>query len=334
MSDGQPIAGKSVYSENIASLAEQNGADFKVLEPSRLSPDAAVLKGDYRMIALRGGLSLHSTDAEDLHDLTTQSVSEAGLMTSLFLRGSVDMQLGDRSYHLGPGVPQAGDLQAFVLASTGPDRFVRHAKRGNQVRKVNVTVTQEWLENGGVDLVRDFRGVLRFAADNMASAFWRPSPRLLSLVEQILNPPNSATFMTNLYLESRAVEVVAETLAAMAGEDMSQAGGLSTRDRERVRGVRDYLEANLGEALSLEEIARVAGMSISVMQRLFRSAYGTSVFDYVRRRSIERARDALLQDRVTVTEAAFIAGYNSPANFATAFKRQFGVSPKDVRLLV
>jgi len=331
MSVSHPLPQKAIYREDIASLAGQKGADFKVLEPTVLSPREAVLKGDYRMITLRDGLTLHSTDAEDLHDLTTQSMCEPGLMTSLFLRGAVDMSLGDQGFHLGPGTDPGSELQGFILSTTEPDKFVRHAKRGNYVRKVNVTVSQEWLESGGINAVRDFGGILNFAGTHLASAFWKPTPRLVALVQQILAPPEGAPFMTRLYLESRAVELIAETLSAMAGGAVMPEGSLSARDRDRVRSVRDYLEAHIGEPLTLEDIAKAAGMSISVMQRLFRAAHGTSVFEYIRRRSIERARDALVQDRVSVTEAAFIAGYNSPANFATAFKRQFGVSPKDVR---
>jgi AraC-like DNA-binding protein len=55
------------------------------------------------------------------------------------------------------------------------------------------------------------------------------------------------------------------------------------------------------------------------------------VFDYVRVRKLEQAREVLERDGVSVAQAAYIAGYASPANFATAFKRQFGTSPKNVR---
>ena len=59
--------------------------------------------------------------------------------------------------------------------------------------------------------------------------------------------------------------------------------------------------------------------------------HGTTIFEYARNRRLEKGRAALENDGVSVTEAAFLAGYSSAANFATAFKRAFGVPPKFVR---
>ena len=46
---------------------------------------------------------------------------------------------------------------------------------------------------------------------------------------------------------------------------------------------------------------------------------------------LERAFTALGRGEATVQEASAIAGYTSPANFATAFRRRFGIVPTAVR---
>ena len=51
----------------------------------------------------------------------------------------------------------------------------------------------------------------------------------------------------------------------------------------------------------------------------------------LRQRKLEAARDAMLREGATIAQAAFMAGYSSPANVATAFKRAFGVSPSQYR---
>jgi len=56
-----------------------------------------------------------------------------------------------------------------------------------------------------------------------------------------------------------------------------------------------------------------------------------TIFEYQRARRLLQARQALEREGISVNEAAWRAGYNSPANFATAFKRQFGISPRQVR---
>lgn len=61
-------------------------------------------------------------------------------------------------------------------------------------------------------------------------------------------------------------------------------------------------------------------------------AFGTTVFDYLRRNRLLRARDALERDRCSIIAAAELAGYTSPANFATAYRRQFGMTPRQSRM--
>jgi AraC-like DNA-binding protein len=43
------------------------------------------------------------------------------------------------------------------------------------------------------------------------------------------------------------------------------------------------------------------------------------------------AREALVHQNLSVTEAAYVAGYSNPANFATAFRKYFGAAPSAYR---
>lgn len=87
----------------------------------------------------------------------------------------------------------------------------------------------------------------------------------------------------------------------------------------------------LNGPLTMQTIASHAGLSVNTVQRLFRAVHKTTVFDYARDRKLQRARQALEAGGISVAQAAFIAGYASAANFATAFKRRFGMTPKSAR---
>ena len=311
------------HEELMASLRKESNA-FQVVTPA-LAPDAAVLHGRFRLLNLRCGLSLHSTDAVDVHDLTTQGVTGPGLTVGFFLRGDADVSLGGRRFHVTAGSAP----KVFVLSRAEPDLFVRRGMCGNWVRKVIVNVPPEWLEGDELGAER----LRRVGRGHGSSAGWTPSPRQLRLAERLVGAaPKGA--LESLYLESQALEVVAEALSHLVDRD-SATDRLSRRDRARIRTARDYLDAHSveehGACLQLEDIARHAGMSISTLQRLFRIAHGTSVLGYYRGARMDRARDLLERERVSVTEACYVAGYSNPANFATAFKRRFGLSPKDVR---
>ena len=64
------------------------------------------------------------------------------------------------------------------------------------------------------------------------------------------------------------------------------------------------------------------------MQRHFKEHFGLTIFEFIRQKRLESARWALESDGVPIAQAAYIAGYNNPSSFTTAFKKAYGVSPK------
>ncbi|RAI40466.1 helix-turn-helix transcriptional regulator [Rhodoplanes roseus] len=308
------------------------GADFRLVEPV-LGDDAVLLRGDFVQMELRSGLSLHATDTWDLHDLETRAVQQPGLTFSLFLEGSVTAHMGERIFPMGHRESARGaPVEAVVVARARRETFRRRSVCGTHVRKVTVTVSPQWLEESGLDAVEGHRHVLAFSRTHLASMRWTPSARLVSLVEQIIKPPAYAPVMRNLYCESRALEVVGEALHAIARSEADPAAPmLRPKDYVRVRAVCEFIDAHLDDAVTLDTVARHVGMSVTTMQRIFRAARGTTVVDHIRARKLDRAREALERDGVSVNEAAFLAGYANPANFATAFKRMFGVPPRHFR---
>lgn len=319
-----------VSQEDIARASRMCGSNFAILAPD-LPLDSAALRGRYQMTRLRSGLTLHATDASDMHDLTTQLVHAEGVTISLFLDGMADVTLGDRRFLLGPAAT-GGAIEGVMIARGEPDLFRRRGRQGMHVRKVNVSLPFDWLDGEGLEDIAGHGAVRALVRDHLSSARFRPSARLLALAEQVLRPPAHGALLTALHLESRVLEIAAEALGLL-GQDppKSEPSGLLPREQRRMWEVHDFLEARLDSDFTLEDVARAAGMSANRLQRLFRAAFGMTVFEYVRSRKLEGARQALQEEGLSVSEAAYRAGYTSSANFATAFRRAFGVSPKEMR---
>jgi AraC-like DNA-binding protein len=64
----------------------------------------------------------------------------------------------------------------------------------------------------------------------------------------------------------------------------------------------------------------------------FRETFGTTVFGYVRKLRMDKARSLLEIGDLNVTEAALEAGYCSLGHFAAAFKKRFGTLPGQYRV--
>jgi AraC family transcriptional regulator len=92
-----------------------------------------------------------------------------------------------------------------------------------------------------------------------------------------------------------------------------------------------YIESHLAGALTLDEIAGVAGVSRFHMVRAFAAATGFSVMRYVRARRLSEAARALAGGAPDILSLALEADYGSHEAFTRAFRDHFGVTPEAVR---
>ncbi len=213
-----------------------------------------------------------------------------------------------------------------------PVQFRRQARRGSHIRKLVVSLTPDWFDGRGEGATD---GTIRqFMNSHLAPRSWTPSSRLLSLANQMLNPPGYDTLLEGLYLESRALDIACEALASLGEGTAPVEQGLRPQEYRRLQRLVALLDSGEADNWTLDHIAREMGVNATTLQRQFRLFRGMTVFEYQRARRLHMAREALEREGASVTEAAWGAGYNSAANFATAFKRQFGVNPRQVRARV
>jgi AraC family transcriptional regulator len=92
-----------------------------------------------------------------------------------------------------------------------------------------------------------------------------------------------------------------------------------------------FIESHLADALTLDEIAGVAGVSRFHMVRAFAAATGFSVMRYVRARRLSEAARALANGAPDILNLALSADYGSHEAFTRAFRDHFGVTPEAVR---
>jgi AraC-like DNA-binding protein len=84
--------------------------------------------------------------------------------------------------------------------------------------------------------------------------------------------------------------------------------------------------------LCLTELARDVGLGVSRLEHLFRQHARSSIRDFVRDHRLAAAAKLLVSTNERVSVICFQVGFNDVANFNHAFKKRFGVSPKQYRL--
>jgi len=97
-----------------------------------------------------------------------------------------------------------------------------------------------------------------------------------------------------------------------------------------LKRAREHLDAHLAEPVPLTELAASVGVSQFHFQRLFKEYFGASPNEYLRAARLQKAR-SLIQSGMTVTEACYEVGFQSPSTFTRYFRREFGISPSQAR---
>jgi len=100
--------------------------------------------------------------------------------------------------------------------------------------------------------------------------------------------------------------------------------------QNRVRKAIAWAEKRNEGPATLEQLASVAGLSVSSFKRIFKEIAGIPPHAFILRKRIDRAQSLLRKGTGTVTEIAFECGFPSSQYFATAFKRITGMTPNDV----
>jgi AraC family transcriptional regulator len=96
---------------------------------------------------------------------------------------------------------------------------------------------------------------------------------------------------------------------------------------ERLRRVRDFIEAHLDEQLSLTVLADIACLSPYHFSRSFKEAAGVGPQRYVIQRRLERAKTLLRRTREPLAQIAQEAGFADQSHLTSIFRREIGVTP-------
>ncbi len=97
--------------------------------------------------------------------------------------------------------------------------------------------------------------------------------------------------------------------------------------RLRLGRVLDYIDANLGQDLTLAELANVACLSRYHFSRSFKEAYGVGPQRYTVMRRVERAKALLRRGDDTLVSIAIAVGFADQSHFTAAFRRETGTTP-------
>jgi AraC family transcriptional regulator len=156
-----------------------------------------------------------------------------------------------------------------------------------------------------------------------APDLWATAGKILRLVEEDDDD--------RLYAETLTAQLAIELVrfsSRGARRPLAEHGGLAEWQR---RAVIEFINDNLDRNISLKELASLVRLSPNHLCKAFARTMGMPPHQYHRRQRIERAKLLLADTRRSITDIVSATGYTASSNFATAFRRVTGLSPREFR---
>ena len=148
---------------------------------------------------------------------------------------------------------------------------------------------------------------------------------LLSQIVTTLAQEIDGGFADKILVESLGTALCIRIAQRFVGDlPLPTSNGLSP---ERLRRVRDYVEAHLDDDLSLTILADIACLSPYHFSRSFKQATGIGPQRYVMQRRLERAKRLLRQTHQPIALIAQEVGFADQSHLTSVFRRETGVTP-------
>ncbi len=313
-----PTAKKTFSVADFKVFGERYGIDYRFpLLTDTCASSSPVLHGDVEEMILPSGISLTHSDVRVLQPYETTSRHSSPLYVLVVLEGCVTLTLSGNVYVVRPGMAFSARLSEQQAMSARHDADI-----ALKTLSFGVYPDDARRENLLASLLAQWERL------NAPTFVWQVPDFVLAGIQHARQRERSS-LSRQLLLEGVMYQLLGHGLHLREQEGaarVSAAGG----EHARLEQIRHLLAQAPEQEYTLAQLAAQAAMSPSSLRSKFRQAYGCTVFDYLRDCRLALARRYLLEGH-SVQQAAWMSGYQHATNFATAFRRRYGICPGAVR---
>jgi len=133
--------------------------------------------------------------------------------------------------------------------------------------------------------------------------------------------------LRRLYLTAKSIEIVCSVIRSYATVEAPAEPMLRRADIEKLREAKRLIEENLGEPLSVSDLANAVGMTVKKLQQGFQAFFRSSVGQTYKQVRLAKALALVSGSDMSMIDIAIECGYECPGSFTRAFKLAFGSNP-------
>ena len=132
-------------------------------------------------------------------------------------------------------------------------------------------------------------------------------------------------------IEEEALSGAIEKALSMLSDYTTPEPSPKCMSPEVAADVRDYIDCNYHQNIKLSILEEKYHFSASYLTKLFNTAYGYSIYEYLLKVRMERAKELLENPNIKVLDIAERLGYSDNHYFSKAFKTYYNISPTQYR---
>lgn len=151
---------------------------------------------------------------------------------------------------------------------------------------------------------------------------------VLRKLERRDNVPFGAEQMIKLNLERMLIQLIRKGDAAKT-ESKTTSSIREKIDQDIIKKVISYLEKNVKNRITLDDVCKDNLIGRSYLQKIFREKKGSGVMEYFGKLKIEAAKQLIRENSYNFTEIAHNLGYSSIHYFSRHFKKITGMTPSE-----
>jgi AraC-like DNA-binding protein len=106
---------------------------------------------------------------------------------------------------------------------------------------------------------------------------------------------------------------------------------LTAGDIDRLHAAREILTRTFADPPGVEVLSRKLGLNRNKLSYGFKHLFDMTISDYCTECRLQKAWELLRDSELSISHIANQVGYAQPAAFSTAFRRRFGMRPRDAK---
>jgi len=219
------------------------------------------------------------------------------------------------------------------LSSTGIGQEATHL-RNTRIKKIGILIAPAFLRH---HVQKEIRNDLFRHASRTPHSYTEPIPfEYRPLLEEIFHAkPDSP--LHHLLIHNRLLLLAEKFLYSFINKSpQPQLGSINwakarEKDVEALRDVMKMLsDTQLHQFPSIDFLSKTAMMSSTRLKTRFKQIYGMKLYEFYNHHRLLKAREMLRTGNYSVKQVGIDIGFSNLSNFAKAFKKEFGVLPRQV----